>query len=798
MPTYRLLVRWEMAFSRAKHSRLAPRESTETSRAPLERDGQAEGVSKAMQFIQEYEARRALVSSDRNARPPSRPKRRHNAGSAQSPSRTGTRSRTVDRPTRIGAAPETSNRPRSRPRSSSAHRSKPVPTSNTGMSTSDSTHEPQAVALSRPGTAAYTSLAESRSYARELEKEVDRLRRELKAEVRGRLEDAARRDEVESSRSGSMQATVSKLRVQLDASKRREEQAQADLDELKKERGTVSDKEAENSALRAQLADVRAQAEADRRAAKAAQNSIESKLRDVILKQSYRNSPNKHGELSSAVDRRRVERDAETIVENNRRRSSSSSAKDAANTVADNADSNAEAVEHEAKRVDGAGVDGTNPVNDAPSQTVHVTCQQDNIGECELARLAAERDDAQEKLANLSKVCKALELKVANQDKRIRQLGEATASAEQNAQIISKERELIAIQKERLNFQLQRYRKKERKNNLIRSETSCTSGPGSRTSAMFDGVSDKVRTLAEELAKKLMNEERQHMEEYKETVAAQHETITKLNRKVAQLRVGVGKKAVGSDNCSAESSNNARRASRANISRSPSRDQARQKVDASADDHVQTGPSTATVQERAPKEQPQNAKGADKLVKRVSHSASSAADVTSNDTRPGGVDPELWASSVATALAFRAFRNGVKTSQLESLVQPLESELELEPEPELKPEPEPEPESGVQTQMQEQQMTGTESIALSPGDRLFKFATRSSATDDEVGLCAESDGSEQMWDIDITSANSVSFLGATLRGGRSPPRSSPVQMFDEGRLPRVGAGSVFAVAAGSI
>ena len=176
-----------------------------------------------MQFIEEYEARKALVASDRNARPASRPKPRHKADATQSPTRTVPRSRTVDR-ARVHAAAETTNRSKSRPRSSSAQRSKPVSTS-TGTITSASAPASQAATLPRASAAAYTLQTESMNHARELEKEVERLRRELKAEARGRLDDAARRDEVESSRAGSMQATVAKLRVQIDASKRREEEA---------------------------------------------------------------------------------------------------------------------------------------------------------------------------------------------------------------------------------------------------------------------------------------------------------------------------------------------------------------------------------------------------------------------------------------------------------------------------------------------------------------------------------------------------------------------------------------------
>ena len=732
-----------MAFSRAAHSRLTPRDHTDTFRAPLARQGDAEGVSKAMQFIEEYEARKALVASDRNARPASRPKPRHKADATQSPTRTVPRSRTADR-ARVHAAAETTNRSKSRPRSSSAQRSKPVSTS-TGTFTSASAPASQAATLPRASAAAYTLQTESMNHARELEKEVERLRRELKAEARGRLEDAARRDEVESSRAGSMQATVAKLRVQIDASKRREEEAQTALNELRKERGTVQDKEAENSALRAQLADVRAQAEADRRAAKAVQSSLESKLRNAILKTSYRNSPDKRGEMTTAVDRRRVERDADTIVQHNRRRSlEPAAATDAASTVAD---LNNQPMGHEAETTDKIEAGSTDIVaNTIPSETVDATHQQDPIDEGVLASLAAERDDAQEKLGNLSKVCKALELKVASQDKRIRQLGEATAIAEQNAQIQTKERELMAIQKERLTFQLQRYRKQERKSNLNRSDPSSTDGPGTSTSSVFDGVSDKVRTLAEQLAKQLINVERQQWEECKETVAAQEQTISKLNSKIAQLRVALGKKAADSQDSSADSPSRAGRTNRGKVSRSPLRvPPVRRNANASCEDRL-ASPSTTNVQDEARKELNQAAEEADNSLS----DAKPATNHASLEKYAGKIDPELWASSVATALAFRALKHGIQASRSES-----------------------------------------------PGDRLFKFATRFPATNDEDASGAES-GETQAWDIDITSANSASFLGATLREGRSPPRSSPVQMFDEGRLPRVGAGSLFGLATGSI
>ena len=770
-----------MAFSRAAHSRLTPRDHADTFRAPLARESDTEGVSKAMRFIEEYEARKALVVSDRNARPASRRKRPDKADATQSPTRTVPRSRTVDR-ARVDAAAETTNRSKSRPRSSSTHRSKPVSTYSctfTGASTA-----PQAATLPRDSAAAYASQTEGMNYARELEKEVERLRRELKAEARGRLEDTARRDEVESSRAGSMQATVAKLRVQLDASKRREEETQTALNDLRKERGTVHDKEAENSALRAQLADVRAQAEADRRAAKAAQSSLESKLRNVILKQSYRNSPDKCGEMTSAVDRRRVERDAETIVQHNRRRSLGT----ATVAVSPATDLNNQPMGHEVKQTDNIEASITDVVATIPSETVESSHQQDPINEGVLAGLAAERDDAQEKLANLSKVCKALELKVASQDKRIRQLAEATTIAEQNAQIQTKERELMAIQKERLTFQLQRYRKQERKSNLNKSDPSTTNGPGTSASSIFDGVSDKVRTLAEELAKQLMDVERQKWEECKEIVAAQEHTISKLNSKIAQLRVALGKKAADSQDSSADSPSRGGRTNRANITRSPLRVlPVRRNADASCENRL-ARPSTMTVQDEAHEEANQAAEEVDKSADTSLSGAKPATNHASREKYAGQVEPELWASSVATALAFRALKQGIQASRDESSTRRPGPEREArDPDQEPEPEPEPVPER--------ERVPGLPT--LSPGDRLFKFATRLPATNDEDASRAESSES-QAWDIDITSANSTSFLGATLRGGRSPPRSSPVQMFDEGRLPRVGAGSLFGLATGSI
>ena len=158
------------------------------------------------------------------------------------------------------------------------------------------------------------------------------------------------------------------------------------------------------------------------------------------------------------------------------------------------------------------------------------------------------------------------------------------------------------------------------------------------------------------------------------------------------------------------------------------------------------------------------------------HEKSAVRKDTVEDQVADEIDPELWASSVATALAFRAFQNGVEASRTESPKMHDQTETQTETKPE----------------------TLTPSPTLSPGDRLFKFAASCPATGDDVGSDPESDDSQPHWDIDVTSANSVSFLGATLREGQSPPRSSPVQMFDEGRLPRVGASALFRVATGSI
>ena len=82
--------------------------------------------------------------------------------------------------------------------------------------------------------------------------------------------------------------------------------------------------------------------------------------------------------------------------------------------------------------------------------------------ELQTARISAERDEALQQLEQLGKVCHVLEGKVAEKDKRIQQLGQSTAAAERNAALQAKERELMAIQKERLTFQLERQRKDRR------------------------------------------------------------------------------------------------------------------------------------------------------------------------------------------------------------------------------------------------------------------------------------------------------------------------------------------------
>jgi len=652
---------------------------------------------------------------------------------------------------------------------------------------------------------------------------VERLRRELKVEARGRLQDAARRAEADSSRSGSMQATVAKLRVQLDAAKKREEQAQEALSELKKERGTVQDKETENSALRAQLADVRAQAEADRRAARAAQSSLQSQLRDTILKQSYRNSPGKHSEMSSAVDRRRVERDAETIVQQSRRRSlelqapppppppTDEAADGVAAGVASVDISQDEELEGDRLDVsseahDADAVDDNTPTTVADTSQVQAAAEEhwrdmEQNYEQALGRLAAERDTAQEQLAKLSTVCKVLEVKVASQDKRIRQLGEATATAERNAQMQSKERELMAIQKERLKFQLERYRKKERKQNASKpdpasGDDAMEGGSSKSTATILHGVSDKVRASAEALANELVGAARQELSGHKETVAKQQHTILELHRKMAQLRVALDRRAAAvtspspagpaaaaesagssaptssrlnrSGSGSGSSSPGRRRSKSAN--RSPLRHTATARTrPAAAGEEAAARRIDTPGQGQSPTVEDDTAQVNEEEDEAVANEVQQEDDADDEEEGPGGIDAELWASSVATALAFRAFQQGVRASRSDEL--------------------------GPATQSME--------MPMSPGDRLFKFASADArhSRRPESPDRASSDGPEEPshWDIDVTSANSSSFLGATLREGRSPPRSSPVQMNDEGRLPGQGAGQLFAaVATGSM
>ena len=738
--------------------------------------GAGQGVQHAMKFIEEYEARKALVSSARtNTRSSSRPReahqqqeqqRRRNAERVASPTSgsgrgrctgaSASRSKSINRtavnrpPAPAASSARTST---SRPRSGSARRK---PTSSAAAA-----NQAPATTTPRTNAVAYASLAESRSRVKDLDKEVEQLRCELKVEARGRADDTARRAELEMASPGSMQAKVAKLRVQLDAAKRREHEAQSAFEELQKDRGTVRDKETENSALRAQLADVRAQAEADRRNARVVQSSLEAKLCDTILKQSYRTSPAKNGEMSSAVDRRRAERDAETLVEQSRQRASVESA-----VPVNRPENDTKGVKSNLEEID-AVADNPSEEPDASYATVAaheqtLTSDEQSLEQVQaLAQFAAERDDAQEQLATLSKVCKALEVKVASQDKRIKQLSEQTGSAERNTALQSKERELIAIKNDRLTFQLERYRKKERKE---RNNTLIISAPAGGTDAAAATGKDPVGASLEENA------------ESKETIAAQQQTISDLHRKMAQLRVKVDRKDMGSPaHRSPQKQRSPERPQ--NVERSPQRQSSPKRPQETPEQSPSVSRSKAlespeSLVKYLGKASPQGASPKVETSTKPKYCSESEDD----EAEAGAIDPELWATSVATALAFRGFSQGVKASRTES----------QQPEPELEAPP--------------------LSPAGSPGDRLFKFATGghppavgespARQQDDDAVVKAEADWPEETasadhWDIDITSANSGSFLGATLRTGGSPPRGHLVQLDDSGIHDSKSSGAVF-------
>ena len=448
-----------MSFGRAAHARLAtPRSSADPgaspppscalqqdTRSPSPRRAEDAGVAHAMRFIEEYETRKALVAVNR--RPVSRGRRKPRPASAP-----GQSSAQVAPPKAADAAAPRAPATRGQSRGRSRAAAKVAPPKAT---------EP---AASRPGAkkgAKKAKAAPAKAKAgggkaapgapgrvRELEAEVDRLRRELKAEAADRLKwqqqaaKLARTAGSESSRSGSMQATVAKLRVQVDAARRREQEARSELAALQEERTGIRDRESEVSALRAQLADVRAQAEAERKDARAAQQALEERLRSSIITQGYRNSPDKYGEVTSMVDRRRSERDAGEVVSRSRRRSLPEVEIDDTASEGTRFDTASEADDDSEESDDAADAS----IDDRASHDAERVEELEQQLELQTARIAAERDEALQQLEQLGKVCHVLEGKVAEKDKRIQQLGQSTAAAERNAALQAKERELMAIQ----------------------------------------------------------------------------------------------------------------------------------------------------------------------------------------------------------------------------------------------------------------------------------------------------------------------------------------------------------------
>ena len=452
-----------MSFGRAAHARLAtPRSSADPgaspppscalqqdTRSPSPRRAEDAGVAHAMRFIEEYETRKALVAVNR--RPVSRGRRKPRPASA--PDHQSSAKAAPPKAADAGAPRAPATRGQSRGRSRAAAKVAPPKAAEPAASrpgakkgAKKAKAAPAAKAKAKAGGGKAAPAAPGR--VRELEAEVDRLRRELKAEAADRLKwqqqaaKLARTAGSESSRSGSMQATVAKLRVQVDAARRREQEARSELAALQEERTGIRDRESEVSALRAQLADVRAQAEAERKDARAAQQALEERLRSSIITQGYRNSPDKYGEVTSMVDRRRSERDAGEVVSRSRRRSLPEVEIDDTASEGTRFDTASEADDDSEESDDAADAS----IDDGASHDAERVEELEQQLELQTARIAAERDEALQQLEQLGKVCHVLEGKVAEKDKRIQQLGQSTAAAERNAALQAKERELMAIQ----------------------------------------------------------------------------------------------------------------------------------------------------------------------------------------------------------------------------------------------------------------------------------------------------------------------------------------------------------------